>query len=36
MLKRLLFVMMLAFQAATVVSVAKADVPMPVCYPCPN
>jgi hypothetical protein len=36
MLKRILFVMLLALQAATVVSVATADSPFPECAPCPG
>jgi hypothetical protein len=34
MLKRILFIVMLALQATAVTSVASADWPWPDCYPC--
>jgi hypothetical protein len=36
MLKRILFVAILALQAGAVVSVASASQPYPVCLPCPD
>jgi hypothetical protein len=36
MTKKLFFVLLLAIQAASVVSVASADIPMPTCLPCPG
>jgi hypothetical protein len=36
MLKKILFALLLAVQAATVVSVATADSPIPDCGPCPG
>lgn len=35
MLKKVLFVLILALQAAAIVNVAVADSPFPNCYPCP-
>jgi len=36
MLKKVLFILALALQVAAVSTVATADNPWPVCYPCPG
>ena len=36
MIKKAFFVLLLALQAAAICSVATADNPFPVCYPCPG
>ena len=36
MLKKIMFVLVLALSASTVTSVASADNPWPLCYPCPG
>lgn len=36
MLKRLVLLAILALQTAAVCNIASADLPWPICYPCPG
>jgi hypothetical protein len=36
MLKKMLFVLMLALQATAVTGIATAEFPLPLCFPCPE